>query len=77
MLVIQWIGVALTIVGMMWNGYKEFPEVQKKFQQVSHREVSNQPRFQYLQTTIAYDVVSGKHWFHHPDGQWREFPPKP
>jgi len=76
MVVLQWIGIALTIVGMMWNGYKELPEVQKKFQQTAHREVS-QPKFLYLQTLIAYDTVSGKHWFQHPDGQWREFPPKP
>jgi hypothetical protein len=78
MAIVQWIGIALTIVGMMWNGYKELPEVQKKFQQTSSRQVANDPqRFQYAQITIAYDNVTGKHWFQHLDGQWRDFPPRP
>jgi hypothetical protein len=68
---LQWIGIALTIVGLAFNGYKQFHTTQpvQNQQQVQ--------RFQYTTINIAYDHATGKHFFQHPDGQWYGFPPRP
>jgi hypothetical protein len=78
---LAWIGIALTAMGMIFSSYefvKKNPEIMPKVQNVqllAHRQ--RQSAFMYSQVNLAYDVANGKHWFQHPDGQWREFPPKP
>lgn len=81
---LAWIGIALTAIGMIFSGYefaKKNPEIVpdgRNIKRLVHRESSREPsQFMYSHVNIAYDVVHGKHWFQHPDGQWREFPPKP
>ena len=71
---IQWIGIALTIVGFAFNGYKHFHPAQvQPVQQVQQVRST----VQYSTVNIAYDHANGKHYFQHPDGQWRDFPPRP
>jgi len=81
-MIISWVGIALTAIGMMFSGYKfvkENPEVMPKMPHVqllrSHE--AKQAKFMYSQINVAYDVGNGKHWFQHPNGQWLDFPPKP
>jgi len=80
-MIISWVGIALTAIGMMFSGYKfvkENPEVIPKMPHVQLlRSHEAQPRFMYSQVKIAYDVNNSKHWFQHPNGQWLDFPPKP
>lgn len=83
-MIISWVGIALTAIGIMFNGYKfmkENPEVIPKMPHVQllkrHEAQPIQKKFMYSQVNVAYDVETGKHWFQHPDSQWREFPPKP
>lgn len=68
MAVVQWIGIGLSAIGLIWTGYKEYPNI--KYQLSPQVE----SRFLYTNMIVAYDVNTGKHWFFHPDGVWREFP---
>lgn len=77
---IAWIGIALSAIGMIFSGYefaKKNPEIVPKVSNVKLLNYRQPPVFMYSNVNIAYDVVHGKHWFQHPDGQWRDFPPKP
>jgi hypothetical protein len=78
-IVLQWIGVALTILGLAMNGTKELSNIKQQYQQTNTRQAneSEAKRFMYATVNLAYDVSTGKHWFQHPDGQWKEYPPKP
>jgi hypothetical protein len=79
-MIIQWIGVALTVVGLMINGYKEFKNNAQNTTQVqadSENASQPAPTVQYSTVNIAYDHATGKHYFQHPNGQWLDFPPKP
>lgn len=67
---LQWIGIALTIVGLAMNGFKQLHNAPVRNQQQVQR-------FQYTTINIAYDHATGKHFFQHPDGQWYAFPPHP
>jgi len=81
MLIVSWVGIALTAISMVFSGIKyvkENPEIVPKIQQVqflSHQV--KQSQFMYSQVNVAYDVNNNKHWFQHPNGQWKDFPPTP
>lgn len=78
---LQWIGVALTIIGMLVNGYqtmKSTPAPIQTVQTLQQPQIqSEKPHVLVCQINIAYDVNTGKHYFQHPNGQWFDFPPKP
>jgi hypothetical protein len=75
-MVIQWIGVVLTVLGLALNTYKEIGVGQEVF--VKNKEPQqNQNSVQYVTITIAYDHSSGVHYFQHLDGKWYLYPPKP
>lgn len=76
---IQWIGIALTIIGMLANGYKYMQENPKSPQNVQLTKATEPEPKRFLYTTInvAYDIQTGKHLFQHPNGLWCEYPPKP
>lgn len=81
-MIIQWIGVALTVVGLVFNGYKQLQNNQTQSQNQTYTQntvqvQSSQPTVQYSTVNIAYDHATGKHYFQHPNGQWFDFPPKP
>lgn len=81
-MVIQWIGVALTIVGLAFNGYRQFQNTQSSAQVQSYSQNTAQVQsyaqtVQYSTVNIAYDHASGKHYFQHSNGQWYDFPPRP
>ena len=78
---LQWIGVAITIVGMLVNGYqsiKPAPAPVQTVQAFQQPQIqSEKPHILLSQVNIAYDINTGKHYFQHPNGQWFDYPPKP
>lgn len=77
---LAWIGIALSAIGMIFSSYefaKKNPEVLPDGRNIKRMVYRQPPQFMYSQVNVAYDVNHGKHWFQHPDGQWRDFPPKP
>jgi len=74
--VIQWIGVILTIVGLAINGYKEYNTNNNSV--VKENSTTNTAnRYQYLNIVVAYDCVNKTHLFQHLDGKWYSYPPVP
>jgi hypothetical protein len=74
---LQWIGVALTIFGMLVNGYQNL-KTQTPPQPTPQAQIqSEKPHVLICQINIAYDINTGKHYFQHPNGQWFDYPPKP
>lgn len=77
---LAWIGIALSAIGMIFSGYefaKKNPEVVPDGRNIKRIVRSEPSKFMYSQINVAYDVTYKKHWFQHPDGQWKTFPPKP
>ena len=68
---IQWIGVGLTVVGMIINGY----------QQYSKPLTPQIPKVEYYQQQAYYqavfDPVNNKVYVLYPDGRWYEQVPTP
>lgn len=76
---IQWIGIALTIIGMLASGYNNYKQNPQNIQLTKATETAEtqKPRFLYATINVAYDTQTGKHLFLHPNGQWYEMPPRP
>lgn len=71
---IQWIGIALTIIGMIWNIMPTQMPVQPQVQTVQQPE---QARFMITNINVAFDTQTGKYYFQHANGQWYDFLPRP
>ena len=56
---IQWIGVGLTVVGMVINGYQQFKPL-----------TTSAPVIEYYQA--VFDPVNNKVYVLYPDGRWYE-----
>lgn len=66
---IQWIGVAITILGLVLNKPHQVKQVPAQSQA--------QGSTQYLNINIAFDHATGKYYFQHLDGRWYDYPPRP
>ena len=69
MAMIQWIGVAITILGLVLNQPNQIKQVPVQSQV--------QGSMQYLNINIAFDHATGRHYFQHLDGRWYDYPPRP
>lgn len=69
MAMIQWIGVAITILGLVLNQPNQIKQVPAQSQV--------QGSVQYLNINIAFDHATGRHYFQHLDGRWYDYPPRP
>ena len=69
MAMIQWIGVAITILGLVLNQPNQIKQVPVQSQ--VHGSM------QYLNINIAFDHATGRHYFQHLDGRWYDYPPRP
>lgn len=76
---LQWIGIALTIIGLLLNKpimpQNSLPTVQTNPAPV--QTPPEQRRFLYTNLHVAFDTQTGKYYFQHADGQWYDFLPKP
>jgi hypothetical protein len=71
-IMVQWIGVALTIIGMVYNGFQQRQNIAAVQPQLTVQQPvvqSTQP-VRYYQA--AFDPNSGKIYFLYPDGKWYE-----
>jgi len=69
---IQWIGVALTIIGMVYNGFQQRQNVAAVQPQLTVQQPAVQSTQPVRYYQAAFDPNSGKIYFLYPDGQWYE-----
>ena len=69
---VQWIGVALTIIGMVYNGFQQRQNVAAVQPQLTVQQPAVQLTQPIRYYQAAFDPNSGKIYFLYPDGQWYE-----
>lgn len=72
---IQWIGIGLTIVGMAYNGWRQYQQMPMLPPQVIVQESYAQPQ-PIMTWQVAFNPNSGKLYHLHPDGKWHEQVPQ-
>lgn len=73
----QWIGIALAVVGLIYGGIKDYQNGAIKIPQFTHTEnVAQKPILYPMQyCTMAYDPNTDRVWYQHEDGVWKDTPP--
>ena len=71
---VQWIGIGLTIVGMVYNGWRQYQQMPPPPQViVQELYAQSQP---IMTWQVAFDPNSGKLYHLHSDGKWYEQVPQ-
>ena len=76
MLMIQWVGLALALLGFVWNGVKDYQNGDIKLPTVKNQVVENKPKYPIQYCLMAYDPNVDKVFYQHENGQWYDYPPQ-
>lgn len=74
--VIQWIGVAIALVGFLWNGVKDYQKGEIKFPELPQKKELTKVVYPVQYCLMAYDPNVDKVFYQHENGIWYEFPPQ-
>lgn len=72
---IQWIGVAIALVGFLWNGVKDYQKGEIKLPALPQKKELTKVVYPIQYCLMAYDPNLDKVFYLHENGQWYEFPP--
>lgn len=67
---IQWIGVLVAVLGLAYNGLKDYQKGDIKIPQLT------KPVYPIQYCLMAYDPNVDKVFYQHENGQWHDYPPQ-
>jgi hypothetical protein len=74
--VIQWIGVAIALLGFVWNGVKDYQKGEIQIPSLPQKEVLTKPVYPVQYCVMAYDPNVDKVFYQHENGQWYDYAPQ-
>ena len=74
-MMIQWIGVAVAVLGFLWNGVKDYQKGEIKLPTLPQKPVLTNPVYPIQYCLMAYDPNVDKVFYQHEDGKWYEYAP--
>ena len=75
-MMIQWIGVALALLGFVWNGVKDYQNGEIKLPDIKvKKEELTKPVYPVQYCLMAYDPNLDKVFYQHENGQWYDYAP--
>jgi hypothetical protein len=72
---IQWVGIAIALVGFLWNGVKDYQKGEIKLPTLQEKKELTKVIYPIQYCLMAYDPNVDKVFYKHEDGLWYEFPP--
>lgn len=72
---IQWIGVAIALVGFIWNGVKDYQKGEIKLPKLPQQKQLTKVVYPVQYCLMAYDPNLDKVFYRHEDGLWYENAP--
>ena len=73
---IQWIGVIITLCGLVYSGIRDVQNGTFKIPQVSKNEVLTKTNHPIQFCLMAYDPNLDKVFYQHENGQWYDYAPQ-
>lgn len=71
---VQWVTIVLGILGLVYNGYKDYSNGQIKAPLTTQNQTVESKPIMYWQ--VAFDPNTGKMYHLHKDGKWYDQPPQ-
>lgn len=79
-IMIQWIGILITIVGLAYTGVKDYQKGDIKIPPLRHhsqqKQVLTKPTYPIQYCLMAYDPNVDKVFYLHENGQWHDYAPQ-
>jgi len=79
-IMIQWIGILITIVGLAYTGVKDYQKGDIKIPPLRHhsqqKQVLTKPTYPVQYCLMAYDPNVDKVFYLHENGQWHDYAPQ-
>ena len=72
---IQWIGALVAVLGLLYNGVKDYQHGEISFPQIKQKELTK-PKYPVQYCLMAYDPNVDKVFYLHENGQWHDYPPQ-
>ena len=72
---IQWISVLIAVLGLTYNGLKDYQKGEIKIPEIKN-EVLTKPTYPIQYCVMAYDPNIDKVFYQHENGQWYDYPPQ-
>jgi hypothetical protein len=74
---IQWIGVAIAVLGLIYGGVKDIQNGNLKipYYTTNNQTVQAPTLYPTQYCLMAYDPNADRVWYQHEDGVWRDTPP--
>jgi hypothetical protein len=73
---IQWIGVIITLCGLVYSGIRDVQNGTFKIPQVSKTEVLTKTNYPIQYCLMAYDPNTDKVYYQHENGIWYDYAPQ-
>jgi hypothetical protein len=73
---IQWVGVLITLVGLAYTGLKDYQKGDIKFPQMPQKQVLTKVTYPVQYCLMAYDPNVDKVFYLHENGQWHDYAPQ-
>lgn len=73
---IQWVGVFIALLGLAYNGVKDYQKGEIKLPKMPQKEVLTKPVYPIQYCLMAYDPNANKVFYLHENGQWHDYAPQ-
>lgn len=73
---IQWIGILLAVIGLAYNGVKDYQKGEIKLPPLPQKTVLTKPVYPIQYCLMAYDPNLDKVFYQHENGTWYDSPPQ-
>ena len=73
---IQWIGVLIALLGLAYNGVKDYQKGDIKIPQLPKQQVLTKPVYPIQYCLMAYDPNVDRVFYLHENGQWYDYAPQ-
>ena len=73
---IQWIGVVIAVLGLAYNGIKDYQKGDIKISRLPQKQVLTKITYPVQYCLMAYDPNLNKVFYLHDNGQWHDYAPQ-
>jgi hypothetical protein len=73
---IQWIGVLIAVIGLAYNGVKDYQKGDIKLPKLPQKQVLTKPVYPVQYCLMAYDPNIDKVFYLHENGIWHDYAPQ-
>ena len=73
---IQWVGILIAVLGLAYNGVKDYQKGDIKFPKMPQKQVLTKPIYPIQYCLMAYDPNIDKVFYLHENGIWHDYAPQ-